>query len=941
MTETNSSSKIVIVLVQQPILGYLLIPYTATKEKDGTYSLIEQAFHISSKTTAEISKAEQEAIKIASSYTEKNLMKVYSKEKNIATFLKKTSEEYVKNTIRPFIEKKLLEMIALIRTENLPLFQNQLGNKTLYKHHRLKISAENTELFFNFEADQKLFHYSLNCYRNGEPIALREKKPAIAIIGYPATLLLGSEIYTFHDIHASRILPFTNKQVVSVSITLLDKYLENIVMPIATYHAFTQQGLPIYKEQRTLKAILTPEESLFYGNTLRLTFQYGDTILRPEDNPPKITLSLLKDETGTALHYFYRDLTKEVAATKLLESLQLTLVDSNSFMLSKQYNLTEWILQHKETLAKHFTLANLEKKKEYALDEIRIEQDIAKEEDWFELRITVVIGNFRIPFTRFRKHIAEGIKEYTLPDGRLVLLPEEWFSKYSDLMEYGNEENDKLKIKERFAGIVHAIVDDELTKKTYFEKTEATPPPKLKATLRKYQQEGYNWLLHLHRHNLGGCLADDMGLGKTLQTLALFQHLYSGQAEKRPATLIVMPTSLLHNWQREIRRFTALSVYEYTGHNTRNFNMAYTFGCHNLILTTYGMMRNNMEALSKYRFEYVVLDESQNIKNSTSFTFKAAIQLQSNHRLVLTGTPIENSLKDLWSQFYFLQPELLGSESDFTKHFMLPIKQGNPRIESRLQKLITPYILRRSKEEVAPELPALTEEIIYCGMTEEQHDLYNKEKNKLRNLLLETDNSKEKNRSLTALNGITLLRQLASHPRMVFPDYTGESGKLEEIIATFETLRSEGHKVLIFSAFVKHLDLIANAFNENGWEYALLTGSTVNRKEEIARFSENKNIQAFLISLKAGGVGLNITEADYVFIIDPWWNPAAEMQAIGRSHRIGQQKRVFAYRFITEESIEGKIIRLQESKRKLSETFITDNNPFQSLTDSEWESLLK
>jgi SNF2 family DNA or RNA helicase len=364
------------------------------------------------------------------------------------------------------------------------------------------------------------------------------------------------------------------------------------------------------------------------------------------------------------------------------------------------------------------------------------------------------------------------------------------------------------------------------------------------------------------------------------------------------------------------------------------------FNQYHIVLTSYGIMRNNISELSKYVFEYVILDESQSIKNSDSFTFKAAVTLKGNHRLVLTGTPIENSLKDLWAQFCFLQPDLLGSERHFTKNFILPIRQGNEVKESELKRLLEPFILRRSKSDVAPELPSLTEEVLYCGMTEQQEELYKDERNRLRSILLHELEVESEKRNFTIINGIMRLRQLACHPKLTLKDFHEESGKMEEIVGTFETLRSEGHKVLIFSSFVQHLELVAKAFTKRKWKYAMLTGSTTNREEEITRFTDDENIQAFLISLKAGGVGLNLTQADYIFIIDPWWNPAAEMQAIGRAHRIGQQKQVMAYRFITQDSIEEKMMQLQAEKRKLAESFITDNNPLDSLTDSEWEMLL-
>ena len=411
---------------------------------------------------------------------------------------------------------------------------------------------------------------------------------------------------------------------------------------------------------------------------------------------------------------------------------------------------------------------------------------------------------------------------------------------------------------------------------------------------------------------------------------------------RKPSTLIVVPTSLLHNWKREAKRFTSLSMVEYHSNVVvpRDHPERF-FGRFNLIFTSYGTMRNNIDILSQYQFEYIVLDESQNIKNSDSITFRSVIQLRSNHRLVLTGTPIENSLKDLWAQFRFLQPDLLGDESSFHKQFITPIRQGNLRMETRLQQLLSPFILRRSKSEVAPELPPLTEETIYCDMDEAQQTYYEQEKNSLRNILLQQSRELDRHSAFSILNGILRLRQLACHPQLIFPDFNGTSGKMAQIIETFDTLQSEGHKVLIFSSFVRHLELLAEAFRERSWKYALLTGSTNNRPSEIAHFTEQKDVQAFLISLKAGGVGLNLTQADYVFIIDPWWNPAAESQAIARAHRIGQEKQVIAYRFITQQSIEEKILLLQDEKRRLAEIFITDNDPLPHLSEQEWANLLQ
>ena len=841
-----------------------------------------------------------------------------------------------------------------------------------------------------------------------------ELKPVIVLTANPAILLLGMEVYIFRHIEATRLLPFTKKTKIRVDASLTEKYIDNILIPIASYHTISAKGLDIHKEERPCDCLLYVEETIYSTPLLRLNFRYGTELFTPQPTEEiKKFFSRKVIEGKNIIYYFQRNTDVEEEAIQILQNTGLERINDSHFKLSEKVpekSITEWITVHRAMLQSSFILTSDLQDTPYCLEEIHIEQSYDDGPDWFELHITVVIGNLRIPFSRFRKHILEEKHEYALPDGRIILLPEEWFSKYANLMEIGMTRGKNIYVKRPFMGIVESIMENNNPKEfipPQFQQKYPVPI-EIKAQLRPYQQKGYAWMMNLYEQGFGGCLADDMGLGKTLQTLTLLQKIYSrnhddsdtekedtelpknksgisveyernpilksepvridemGQFElfgdltkentlnkcevsqrtaettRKPSTLIVVPTSLLHNWKREAARFTTLSMAEYNsnshykeGHPEQFFNRFH------LIFISYGTMRNKLDVLRQYCFEYIVLDESQNIKNSDSLTFRSAIQLRSRHRLVLTGTPIENSLKDLWAQFHFLQPDLLGNESAFTKQFINPIKQGNSRMELRLRQLITPFILRRSKSEVAPELPPLTEEIIYCDMPESQDEIYLQEKNSLRNTLLQLSPNKKQHQQFTVLNGISRLRQLACHPRMIFSDYEGSSGKLEQIIDTYRTLRSEGHKVLIFSSFVKHLELIAAEFHKYGWQYALLTGASTNRPEEIARFSQTEEIQAFLISLKAGGVGLNLTQADYVFIVDPWWNPAAEAQAIARAHRIGQNKQVIAYRFITKDSIEEKIIRLQEDKRLLAETFITDSESIPTLTDQEWIGLLE
>lgn len=946
MKERPTNGRVIIVFTEHPIFGILLIPYIAERLNDGTLQLVEQAFHASSEAISMMSEAERQAIDIASYYTEKYLMGLYSREKTVSRFLHKLSKDpaRIKNHIRPFIEKKLLEMLALIRENGLPFYQKQAGSKILYAHHAYHINPHDVEIRVTFHVDSKTFRYQLQCYYEGQSFSLSELKPVVVLTSSPVTLLLGMELYFFPHIESARILAFTKKRSISVDASQIEKYIDNIVIPIARYHEIETHGLNIMEEKCVCEAILSFEDVTYNGQALQLGFRYRDQIFTP-DSAIEMKKIVYRKTSGE-ICFFRRNMIMEEQAVQLLTDAGLQQLNNTYFSLSPktpEKTLVEWINNHRELLQQSFHLINNAENARYSLDEIHIEQSCDNEVDWFELHITVVIGNLRIPFSRFRKHILEEKREYLLPDGRMILLPEEWFSKYANLLEMGIQTEKGIRLKHTFIGAVQTALGENGIKKIPAKQQirKVAVPKTLKATLRPYQQKGFSWMVHLYKRGFGGCLADDMGLGKTLQTLTLLQYIYKPSAPKQPATLIVVPTSLLHNWRREAKRFTALSMTEYN--NTVAIDKKRPekfFGRFHLIFTTYGMMKNNIDILRSYRFKYVVLDESQNIKNSDSLNFRSAIQLQSNHRLVLTGTPIENSLKDLWAQFHFIQPDLLGAESAFQKQFIIPIRQGNARVETQLQQLIAPFILRRSKKEVAPELPELTEETIYCDMTGEQNTCYEQEKNSLRNILLQHTQSTDRLHSFSVLNGILRLRQLSCHPQLIFPDYTGTSGKATQIIETFDTLQSEGHKVLIFSSFVKHLELLAEAFRERGWKYALLTGSTSNRSSEIAHFTDQKDVQAFLISLKAGGVGLNLTQADYVFIIDPWWNPAAESQAIARAHRIGQDKQVIAYRFITQNSIEEKILHLQDEKRRLAETFVADSESLPILSNEQWVDLL-
>ncbi|HSH20247.1 MAG TPA: DEAD/DEAH box helicase, partial [Draconibacterium sp.] len=614
--------------------------------------------------------------------------------------------------------------------------------------------------------------------------------------------------------------------------------------------------------------------------------------------------------------------------------------------------------------------------KQYYTGSQNLELKTRETGDWFDIQAAVQFGEFSIPFIKLKRHILNDIREFVLPNGEIAILPEEWFARYKGLIPFAKISGDKLHFeKHHFLLLKNTLKDslksvaERLKNMDVTESKELPVPASLKAKLRSYQTEGYYWMHQLYENEFGGCLADDMGLGKTLQTLALLLKLKRAKqgvivkhplasdnqldlfdqlkepTDFQPASLIVLPTSLVHNWDNEIRKFTpSLKVFKYVGiQRKKSVDLEKIIPYYDIILTTYGTVRNDIKMLSRMEFFYAILDESQFIKNPTSKTYKAIVQLKAKHRLVLTGTPIENSLSDLWSQMNFLNPGLLGSQAFFQKAFIGPIeKLADSRQQEQLQLIIRPFILRRKKNEVAKDLPPLTEQVIYCEMTGKQEKMYEEEKSVIRNAIMESiDKEGVQKSTIIVLQGLTKLRQLANHPSLLDKDSLENSGKFEQIMAMLENLIAEKHKVLIFSSFVSHLELVKNYIKTKNWKFSLLTGQTTKREKVIAEFQDDSENHIFLISLKAGGVGLNLTEAGYVFIIDPWWNPAAENQAVSRAHRIGQDKQVFVYRFITENSIEEKIQLLKERKTSLADKFINTNNPFKEITKEEVLELFK
>ncbi|TXK50523.1 ATP-dependent helicase [Pontibacter qinzhouensis] len=574
--------------------------------------------------------------------------------------------------------------------------------------------------------------------------------------------------------------------------------------------------------------------------------------------------------------------------------------------------------------------------------------------DWFDTSIDVRYGKQQVTIKHLYKAIRNRSKYVQLGDGTLGILPEEWLQKLAGYFKAGEVVEEQLRTpKINFSGIA-ALYEQELltnevkeelalyrAKFTNFETIkEVAVPPELQATLREYQKQGLNWLNFLDEMNFGGCLADDMGLGKTLQIISFI--LSQRQKRQHNTNLVVVPTSLIFNWQAEVEKFapTLRLLTVYGAGRTTNTD---EFDQYEIILTSYGTLLSDIRFLKHYRFNYIFLDESQNIKNPDSQRFKAARLLQSRNKVVLTGTPVENNTFDVYGQFAFACPGLLGTKQHFKEHYSSPIdkfKDGKRALE--LQKKIAPFMLRRTKQQVASELPEKTEMVIYCEMGEEQRRIYDACERDVRDFLLNLQEENLPKTSMQLLQGLTKLRQICNSPALLPGelDYGQASSKLDTLLEQLETKASD-HKIVVFSQFVGMLNLIAKALEAKGMAYEYLSGKTRNRAAVVESFQGNSAVRVFLISLKAGGTGLNLTEADYVYLVDPWWNPAVENQAIDRTYRIGQKKNVVAVRLICPDTIEDKIRKLQESKKQLVQDLVkTDSSIFKSLTKKDLLGLL-
>ena len=594
--------------------------------------------------------------------------------------------------------------------------------------------------------------------------------------------------------------------------------------------------------------------------------------------------------------------------------------------------------------------------------------------DWFELHGTVEYGEYgetSIAIPRLLAALKRKESTILLDDGSYGMLPEEWLDKFGILLGLGSTQEDHVRFGRNQAGLLDALLGaepaascDEVFQRVRDELHSfagvdpVDPPPGFQGLLRPYQRIGLGWLHFLQQFGFGGCLADDMGLGKTIQVLALLEERRclretGASGDRPPASLVVMPRSLVFNWIREAERFTPrIRILDHTGgERVRSHEH---FDDYDVIFTTYGTLRRDAPFFKEKVFDYIILDEAQAIKNATTESAKAARLLKGHYRLALSGTPIENHIGELWSLFEFLNPGMLGSASVFKSGKGAPAKLGDQTTlvsqskmdegdRSFLAQALRPFILRRTKAQVAPDLPEKVEQTLYCELEPSQRTLYNELRTHYQQSLLERVQNDGVNKSkIYILEALLRLRQAAIHPGLIDRSRLDEpSAKMDMLLPQLMEILDEGHKALVFSQFTSVLRILRNKLDAEKIEYEYLDGQTRDRAVPVERFQNNPESRLFLISLKAGGLGLNLTAAEYVFLLDPWWNPAVEAQAIDRTHRIGQSRSVFAYRLIAKDTVEEKVLALQATKREIADAIINqDNSLIRDLSSDDLALLL-
>lgn len=738
----------------------------------------------------------------------------------------------------------------------------------------------------------------------------------LVIANAPSLFCIDRKLMHFDvGLNGNLLRPFVKSEWVHVPARMQSEYLRKMVLKIAAKIDIDAEGFDVEEQYPQYTCHLQMEKTAAGDYTFRIVFEYNGKVFDSESKREK-SVTLNDDGDNVTFVCVHRSRGEEQHIIKRLKN-ELGLPEKESLT-----GILQWIRKHQEQLDDMGVVVEQPAGKKYYIGDVKLTKSQTRVGDWFQLHTIIHFDDgLALPLLSLRQAILEGKREYKLPNGKWFVIPDEWFARYSQLMLFGlRTNNGGMSVHRSQKRVLDSLgLKDDTTDGGIT--SDYSLPKELNATLRPYQEVGYRWLLGHMNAATGCCLSDDMGLGKTIQSIAVILK-YKETANKsadeeggkaRPV-LVIAPASVVYNWRNEIKRFApTLRVLTYTGSPTQRTQMRKDIDNYDVVVATYATVRNDIDDLCAIDWGINIFDESQLFKNNNSLTYVAIKRLQCKRRIALSGTPMQNNLQELWTLMNVLNPQLLGDRTLFQRNFIKPINENlKSENTAALRKLVEPFFLRRTKAEVLSNLPDRQDEIIYCDMTPEQASLYAVEESRMRNLLME---EKSRTSTVNTLASITRLRQIACTPKLVGKD--APSGKMAEVYERLEELQGTSHKVLIFSEYVSLLDIVAKEMKSRGWDYSMLTGSTSDREGAIDYFQNNEKCQFFLISLKAGGVGLNLTEADYVFLLDPWWNINAEEQAISRAHRSGQRRSVFVYRFITNNSLEEKILHIQDRKQSL------------------------
>jgi len=974
--------EVVFTFVKHAHFGVVIEANAVQLLENGKPSLTYQRIREKNSDYFRLDERQNAAVQLIETFEVESIMaKFYTGTKKLrpADFLLKQFTPEIKIQVRAFIERQLVHILNIVKDYQIywsSVTGEPMGSPILFVN-------EPASVLFHFRRDETGMNYFATVKHQDEKVRFFENE-SVMLVNKPAWMLTDSKLLFFNDrVDGQKIKPFLTKKFIHIEPAQEAVYMQKFVLPLLENHDVYALGFDIVTEQLDVQPVLRLSKVWDKDSHIVLYFKYGSWLF-PYHVNKRVNVSLEEKDGKFTFHRIRRSYQIENEKISILKELGLEVNEGSLFsvpMEDSAYSLIQWINEHTEDLQrKGFKVEQDFTEVNYYLGKIELKIKVNQFEDWFDVMAVVKFGDFEIPFSRLKNNILQKKKEFVLPDGSIAILPDEWFSRFSQIVNLADFDDKTLRLKNIHVGLLDDIQDlfEEELPKTKWNEVLSTDLPDYElpsdfvAELREYQKEGYNWIKFLLENKLGALLADDMGLGKTIQTLAVIQsminHEYhpttvhrqmvfeevekvlngttiipSNQFYQGP-TLVICPKSLLYNWQSEANKFCpTMKVMKYNG--IHRHKLITEFADMDLVIMSYGTMRNDIEILKCFEYRCIVLDESQAIKNPSSLTARNLLKLNARNRIALTGTPIENTLLDIWSQMNFLNPGLLGSYSFFENQFIKPIeKSSNAKKAEELRKFIDPFVLRRTKSQVVKELPPKVEKIHYCEMSPAQEELYEKIKSQYRNEILNHVSQVGISKSrLKIFNGLMHLRQLALNPSLKDENYEGGSGKDDEISRMLIRAIENGHKILLFSQFVGYLKNIAELLKESKIQYCYLDGSMdeKERAHQIDLFQNTPEIKIFLLSLRAGNSGINLTAADYVFLADPWWNPFTMKQAEDRAHRIGQNKTVMSYKFITKNTIEEKILALQMKKTRLAESIIPDEDVVLTNLDiEELEDLL-